>query len=96
MIFINIPAKMGRSLSRFVAIPSWNMWKKKMMTTQMEMIKTQKEREREEYIHECAECKSVGVTHQPPTSIRSDPSGRHTHTHTNNMATFRPPFGPFK
>jgi hypothetical protein len=41
---------------------------------------TEREREREEYIHECAECKSVGVTHQPPTSIRSDPSGRHTHT----------------
>jgi hypothetical protein len=49
MISINIPAKMGRSLSRFVAIPSWNMWKKKMMTTQMEMIKTQKERERGVY-----------------------------------------------
>jgi hypothetical protein len=51
MISINIPAKMGRSLSRFVAISSWNMWKKKMMTTQMEMIKTQKERERERSIY---------------------------------------------
>jgi hypothetical protein len=85
MISINIPAKMGRNLSRFVAIPSWNMWKKKMMTTQMEMIKTHRERERERslYMNVQSANQSGWLTSRPHPSEAIHRGDTHTHTHTH-------------